>query len=334
MHYEELVRGSLRRDLERRLNVNALIPWIEEEAERLALAGLQKSGRIEFTPELLSRRSVIQIQYLPANNLTSRGRIVPAAIGSGYRIDVRRNLPIAARRMTIAHEIAHTYWFRKGNDGLPLSPDQQSGTDEDIETLCDLFAVALLIPRFSFACFIPHQLEDTCVQMLNRLPELSAHLGVPQRAVGLRILRLLSVGEAAIICSQRAQPRKQLHLMKQPATAVRWWTRWVLFTNAWRKAHLLAGYSLPGFGLRPAPQISADMIPAWAGERASWGNLDDRWGALAFPDQQKQQSTPPRRDASRSIMQGAARLTQRSLYVLLGGLSRPALEDFQGERRQ
>jgi hypothetical protein len=135
------------------------------------------------------------------------------------------------------------------------------------------------------------------------------------------MLRLLGVGEAAIISSQKVQPQRQLRLMKQLAPTVRWRTKWVLFTNAWRRAHLVAGYSLPGLGLQTEPQVPEDMIPAWVEERARWGNLDHRWAVLAGPHLEKQQSIPLRRVVPGPTMQGAARLTQKNLYVLLSNIS-------------
>ncbi len=80
--------------------------------------------------------------------------------GSGYRIIYATDLSLPRRRFTIAHELAHIVIDRTG----PNAP--RAG--KELERLCDLIAVEILLPAEAFVAQLPKPLRIADIFALAR----------------------------------------------------------------------------------------------------------------------------------------------------------------------
>jgi hypothetical protein len=182
---------SLWNDLERKLGTTNLIDWLEMEAERIANLGRTHRGTTAFSSSLLRDRRIVMLRSKPF--LPGLQTIV--ATSRGYEVNYSPFQRIEDQRFGIAHEIAHTFWFVKGEFGVPLSSLQRSiGEDKTIEWLCNRAAAALLLPR--------SQLEYALRQfpaILHLIPEISRTYLVPERLVGRRLFHDLTDTNFSIV---------------------------------------------------------------------------------------------------------------------------------------
>jgi hypothetical protein len=173
-------------------------------------------------------------------------------------------------RFAIAHEIGHTLWFAPGKGTEPLSPHQIAlGYDREIESLCDRFAAALLLPRASFHAWVDHVSQANGPSFLARMPETARRFRVPERAVARRYFYEYQPRSVAVVCVARTKPIDESR---------GWSTKWcVLPPRPQRRA---ADTTVP---LRGARVIPDDMMPTGWSSRTHQQSLDGRWWQALEP---------------------------------------------------
>src|SRR5690348_6989778 len=172
--------------MERALGTSSILDWVEDHCSRLATLGLTNDSHIRFTKPLLDR---VGIQEIRESTLVDGLAQISPADGGGFRIEL---LPLRRRpwdqRFWIAHEIAHTFWFRKGSNQIPLSDLQvRYGTDSTIEWLCNRAAAALLIPKFLMEMRKNNSLFQLASGQLHLMASCATNLRVSERLLARRI---------------------------------------------------------------------------------------------------------------------------------------------------
>jgi hypothetical protein len=219
---------SLIADLEQSLGTDDILEWIEDECSRIACLGVSNNGCVRLRKSLLESVGIKEIvSTRSANDLA---HISPRADG-GFTLSLRGLLTKQDRRFWVAHELAHTLWYRKGSNRLPLSKMQaRYGEDATIEWLCDRAAAALLVPRM----FLNDSKRDSLTRLqegqLHLIERCASELDVAQRLLSRRVwhdhLRqeklVLAFEEQAPLAQQelalgmqdvaiKARPRQGLH---------------------------------------------------------------------------------------------------------------------------
>ena len=176
---------SLIADLQRALGTTSILEWIETECSRLASFGLSNGVCVRLTKQLLDKAGIREV--VSAVRINGLAAITPCDDG-GFKISLKPILSKQDRRFWIAHEIAHTLWYRKGSSPPPLSNMQaRYGADVTIEWLCNRAAAALLVPRV-----LLHDQQDSCfgqlrAGQLHLLEKCAAELDVPPRLLARRL---------------------------------------------------------------------------------------------------------------------------------------------------
>jgi Zn-dependent peptidase ImmA (M78 family) len=258
----------LLKDLEARLNTSNLFDWIETQAEALAEVGTAVRGHIEFNSRIAKQR---QIRSICVAKLISNACIRPDGRGK-YNIFYAESLDHDEyrRRVAIAHEIGHTYWFAPGGQGKPLSPIQWAlGTDPGIEYLCDLFAAAFLLPRGRISALLS-SFGDATEMLLQVIPNLSETYKVPEKVVARRLFFELTKTEMAIVSLR-------VKATEDAMTPLRWRTQWCLFPSEL--------YEFPRTDLKVPLKtnnrvVPDDMLPALNSDAGIRTELDGRWWEL------------------------------------------------------
>jgi hypothetical protein len=143
-HFPAWVNRRLLADLSARLGTADLLQWIEERTAGLARLGWRK-GRVALSRELLESAGIVGVAYDPL--VEGLAEMRPAE-GGHYRVKVRGFPSAVQHRFSVAHELAHTFWFAPDLPARALSPWQsQLASDPTIEWLCNRAAAALLVPR-------------------------------------------------------------------------------------------------------------------------------------------------------------------------------------------
>ncbi len=186
-------------DLQRALGTDDLFEWIEHRCGQLAAQGT-RAGRVKILPSLLKAAGVNELVRQPG--MAAVGQLSPLPSG-GFRISVCKLATRSDRRFWIAHEIAHTLWFRRGSNRIPISVMQpRHGIDPTIEWLCDRAAAALLVPKVF--------LEDSQRVSLSRLQSGELHLfracadelDVPPRVLARRIWHEVRGRDSVVLAVQ------------------------------------------------------------------------------------------------------------------------------------
>ena len=255
-------------DLERRLGVSDLFVWIEEQAAALAAQGWQlEQGWLAFTPRLLSARNVASIKEADR-------RIVGEAFidwkDGQYVVYRRAGLPEDTARFAVAHELAHTYWFQHGAGLKPLSPLQSlDRRDSTIETLCDQFAAALLVPRSHLERSVT-RLRGSGVSEgigLALVPQLAMEYRVPEKLIARRLL--LGIEQRSLV------------IVRVRRNGQKWLTSWCAMPQELRNQGAVAGYRIPATS--NGRVLPDEWIPRVAEGVEKRCSLDGRWWQIATP---------------------------------------------------
>jgi hypothetical protein len=178
------VDHALITDLARALGTHDLMEWIEDECSRLAVAGLS-NGCVRLNRSLLDQVRIRDIAVTMETD--GLAKLLPDG-HDGFKVRVRPFSSSRERRFWIAHEIAHTLWYRRDSNHVPLSSLQSFvGPDSTIEWLCNRAAAALLIPRTLLDDsnqLALHGLRDGDLHLLERC---AVALDVPERLLARRI---------------------------------------------------------------------------------------------------------------------------------------------------
>ena len=269
---------SLIRDLEFRLRTEDLYCWIEEQAQRLAGLGRVKHEAVEFTPALRADRKIVRIVRRFA--LKTLGCIIP--VSKGYEILFRPVQSLRDQRFTIAHEVAHTFWYSPCGGGKPLSPRQQQiGPDPCIEALCSRLAAAILLPRpdIQRCTHVDNVSPGGSVFPPHMVPLLADRYQVPERLVARRYAHDMLETELALFCVARNSSILAVNK-----------------TSSSRSQDFIAWSALPpslSTRVRKAERIRIppEMIPSLDEGQTRAVKLDGRWWTLLS---QRQASTVKR----------------------------------------
>ena len=304
------MRGVLD-DLQIILGTSSIREWIDEKAEQLAQLGAVPTGRIEFTPAMLQARRISEIR---PRQLPGHARIVPTQ--AGYRIDIHASLPLNVRRLRIAHELGHTYWFAPGGEGKPLSSAQVDPYwDPDIEFLCDRFAAALLLPRTAILQRLATQncSQEPIITILNHIPELAARYQVPERIVTERVAFSLFDRDSPIFCARQVPLR--LQLSPKDAAPDSWNLSWCAVPDQLVSRKTTAGIKMQKSQSVNRRKIPVDMIPDWASNETEQGLIDGRWYRLLTGQESVTAVGPLSRQTEIPQRRGYARRVRDRIYV-------------------
>lgn len=159
----------------RTIQAHTAATTVEEAVTRLAremLAG------IECPPtaiEALCGKSGISLAK--SEDLIGSGALM--SDGAGLQILYARDLSLARRRFTIAHELGHATFQRIARDRVTAS--------NELERLCDMFATELLMPKSVFLTEIGSGFR------LSELPALAHRFRVSLMSAAIRVAELKSV---------------------------------------------------------------------------------------------------------------------------------------------
>lgn len=266
------INPHLIKDIESRVHTDDLFAWIDEESEKLAELGIDRSGSVEFTDELLRSRHISESCAVP---LAAERAFIEFRDGN-YVVYYKKDLPSTRLRFAIAHEIGHTYWVTQGSGNGSLSPIQAAlYTDPGIEYLCDRFAVGLLLPKGrvlesieQLGCAI-----DSPVPPIHAIEPIAAQYRVDAQMVARRLFFELSPRRLAIV-GVRKNVRGSLSL---PGFEIcdRWAVQWCALPSELQRAEHISGIKVP-FKTN-GRVIPDDMIPHIATGGTFVQSLDGRW---------------------------------------------------------
>ena len=134
--------GPVIEELNKKLGCSDILDWLEIEAEQLANLSFSKSTHsVKLNRAIFAARSVKSVEKY--QKLTQDACIVP--VSEGFKIQYRQGIPRERLRFALAHELGHTYFFLRPGSVKSLS-GFQAAEGSTIESLCDYFAGALLLP--------------------------------------------------------------------------------------------------------------------------------------------------------------------------------------------
>ena len=190
-----VLRDPVVRELQRQIGCEDLLEWIEAEAMQLATLG-GKGGPIRFTRELLKSRRILPFIRDAPDHMSDQATIEFQE--SGYLIRYAAPLRSTRIRFSLAHEIGHTYL--RDRKGRPLSA-LQYGTDPTVESVCDFFARALLMPKDRLISRLerlsPRKRDIPSLHLVSRL---AAEFDVSEQVAARRMVFDLFQAFMAVIC--------------------------------------------------------------------------------------------------------------------------------------
>lgn len=174
-------------ELQHQLGCTDIYGWLEGEAERLvALSSEYSLGQVKLSREIFAHRGVLRVAECPG--LNQDACIVP--VSGGYQINYRKGIPKQRLRFALAHELGHTLFFSPDGSGSPLAR-MQNHEDPNIETLCDFFASALLLPKVRLNKILKDLEPDNGVTVnppLHLIHSLAETFGVAPQAIARRLV--------------------------------------------------------------------------------------------------------------------------------------------------
>jgi hypothetical protein len=296
-------------DLQRSLGTSDILEWIEGKCSQLARLGLSADGCIRITRPLLQAAGITEV--VPSTRISGRSCITPCGDGGGLRISLRPLSTEQDRRFWIAHEIAHTFWCRRGTPGLPLSSMQaRYGEDITIEWLCNRAAAALLVPSLFLSESGHLTLNRLRRGELHLIEKCASELDVPPRLLARRLWHDLLRQEKVVLALELA-PDSALQPVADSSALVRWAA--IPDTAKPGIRRKFEGKAIPSEALPHLPQARSDDI-----------NLSGQWQPFLSGCLLKARSTPFRKcKAGEHLMGRAGRLgTKVFLAVELSALNR------------
>ena len=255
------VRAPAVEALEKALGCKDLFEWVELQATRLAGLG-STNGRVSLTGELLRNRGITAVVKEGSHSLAHDAVI---EFGSaGYVIRYLATTP-ARIRFSVAHEIAHTYFT--DIDGRALLRLEHR-TDPTVESVCDYFARALLLPRGRLVARLKELAGREPIPSLHLVPQLAGEFEVSEQSVARRLVFDLFKGFVATVCITKRGERPG------------WQTTWCAplgefdlpKATGWRVPLDSSGRKVP-----------YDMVPRCEFGRTAVTSVDGRWADLCRP---------------------------------------------------
>ena len=162
---------------------------------QLASLGSQ-GGPVRFTEELLKSRGIGRVIRDSSGRMSDEAAI--EFEGSAYLIRYAAPLRSTRIRFSLAHEIGHT--FLADQKGRPISA-LQYGTDPTVESVCDFFARALLMPRQLLIARLEWLSPGKwSVPPLHLIPRLATEFDVSEQVAARRLVFDLFSDFISVIC--------------------------------------------------------------------------------------------------------------------------------------
>lgn len=204
---KQIFSGAVIADLESQLKCSNLFDWLELEASKLSALGRRgNTPRTFLTKEMFATRSILKVVGKPS--LIQNACIL--SFEAGYKIQYQPSLPPLRRRFAIAHELGHTYFFAAKGSTKSIS-GYQCGEDPTIESLCDFFAVSLLIPKSAIIRRVRELVNetiDTKIPPLHLVPLLAREFNVAEQAIARRLAFDMSRNCQSVFCLKRELGKK------------------------------------------------------------------------------------------------------------------------------
>lgn len=200
--------SPLLRDLSDYYETDDIVEWVDCEGQRLASLGKVDKGYINVVSEKLRQERNI-LRVFRDDAISADACIVPQEdfYRVHYRIGVKQHL-----RFAMAHEIGHTYWFKAGGGGQPLSSFQRRvGEDPEIEWLCNRFASALLMPRDYLFEQIGKEARKLIgrIPLLHLIPSMARFFFVSEEVAARRLVYELFSRNEAILSLKHSKSRRE-----------------------------------------------------------------------------------------------------------------------------
>ena len=238
-----------------------IFEWLEAEAAELARLG-SNQGRVDLSDKLLRSRGIRAVVREDAGALAHDAAIDLER--AGWIIRYAATTPTRIR-FSLAHEIGHTY-IADAN-GRPVSGLEHQ-IDPTIESICDYFARALLLPKDRVAEHLESLVGQGPIPSLHLVPRLAREFETSEQAVARRMVFDLFDGFVAAVCITRRDGRDG------------WRTTWC----APRGEHDLpksSGWRVP---MRSnGRRVPLDMVPTFEHGRTAVTLVDGRWTDLCRP---------------------------------------------------
>lgn len=252
-------------DLSARLGTVDLLQWIEQRTTGLARLGWRE-GRVALSRDLLESAGIVGVAYDPL--VEGLAEMRPAE-GGHYQVKVRGFPSAVQRRFSVAHELAHTFWFAPDLPARALSPWQsQLASDPTIEWLCNRAAAALLVPRG----LLEHGIRrfgshiDADPPRLDLLWDFAAQYQVPLQMLARRWFHEILAWPINLVCLRPANE-------DSPGVMITEWH---------------AGHEVGRAKARPlySKRVPATAVPASESGVTTRTSLDGRW--LTFVGQARE----------------------------------------------
>ena len=256
------VRAPAVRALEKALGCEDLFEWVELEATRLARLG-STNGRVTLAGDLLRSRGITAVVKSDSRRL-AHDAVIEFGGGAGYVIRYLTTTP-TRMRFSVAHEIAHTYFTDVDGRALLMLEHR---TDPTVESICDYFARALLLPRDRLVARLKTLAGREPIPSLHLVPQLAGEFEVSEQSVARRLVFDLFEGFFATVCITRREERTG------------WRTTWCAS---------LGDFDLPKSSGWRVPldsngrKVPYDMLPRCERGRTAVTSVDGRWADLCRP---------------------------------------------------
>ena len=212
---------------------------------------------------MLRQRGIGAVEYVTGTD--SEATI--HATQNGYVIRQAKWLPRTKARFSLAHEIGHTYF--QNPDGRPWVAGH-GYNEPGVESLCDYFARALLVPRDRLWRSLQELGMGDSLPPLHLIPSLACEYEVGEQTLARRLVFDLFGGFDAIACLTNRGTRSE------PDWRAVWCT-----TAADALDRMPSGWRVP-FSSRDR-KVPAEMVPPLDFGQTAIAAIDGRWHGLMRP---------------------------------------------------
>jgi hypothetical protein len=181
---------------------------IETAARALRSALLPQYPELPVDVEDIARACGIRFSNQPLMGSCPEGLLVPD--GGYFLLRLRTGVAPARRRFSIAHEIGHTFFYKRGVGGLRhqvgILSEQELKAEEAI---CDQFARALLVPPEFLVSFFKQTNPCSAWDFLRLTEDIARKLHVSIPVVVSRLQDVAVDAPAAIMLVLTHRPHSQ-----------------------------------------------------------------------------------------------------------------------------
>lgn len=147
----------------------------------------------------IARNKGYRIRLRPRAGGCPEGRLIPA--GASFVIELLRDAPANRRRFSLGHELGHTFFYRLGPTGQVRKLDICTRTEyEAEERICDLIAMAMLLPRSQVCQFFLSRPRDSAANVLRTLEQTARAFRSSNEALACRLSQVAAEAvDAAVL---------------------------------------------------------------------------------------------------------------------------------------